>query len=105
MDFPKLNKLIHEQTKLKILVFLSSNIDSTFMELKTKLNLTSGNLSIQLKNLEDNKLISQKKTIEKKKTNTSVKITEEGKKALLEYLDELEKILSHINKGNNNELN
>jgi DNA-binding MarR family transcriptional regulator len=69
------------------------------MEIKKDLELTSGNLSIQLKTLEEKGLIFQKKTIENKKTNTSVTITRDGRSALLEYLGEMESLLSQIKLG------
>lgn len=99
MEYPQLDKTIHEQTKLKILTYLSSHQNCSFMEIKKGLNLTSGNLSIQLKTLEEKDLIIQKKTIERKKTNTSVKITKEGRTALMEYLIEMESLLSQIKLG------
>lgn len=99
MNYPQFDKTIHEQTKLKILTYLSSNGSDSFVKIKKSLKLTSGNLSIQLKTLEEKGLITQKKTIENRKTNTEVTITDEGKMALLEYLEEMEELLSHIKKG------
>ncbi len=99
MEYPQFDKTIHEQTKLKILTYLSSRNSCSFMEIKKDLELTSGNLSIQLKTLEEKGLIFQKKTIENKKTNTSVTITRDGRSALLEYLGEMESLLSQIKLG------
>jgi DNA-binding MarR family transcriptional regulator len=99
MEYPIFDKTIHEQTKLKILTYLSSNGQSSFVKIKNTLKLTSGNLSIQLKTLEEKGLIAQKRTIENKKTITEVIIKEEGKTALMEYLEEMENLLSHIKKG------
>jgi DNA-binding MarR family transcriptional regulator len=99
MDYPQFDKTIHEQTKLKILTYVSSKQSCTFMELKKNLHLTSGNLSIQLKTLEEKKLITQVKTIEKRKTNTTITITKAGKESLLTYLEEMEHLLSLIKEG------
>jgi DNA-binding MarR family transcriptional regulator len=99
MVYPHFDKTIHEQTKLKILTYLSSIAQSSFVEIKKDLKLTSGNLSIQLKTLEEKGLINQKRTIDNRKTITEVKITDEGKSALMEYLEEMENLLSHIKKG------
>lgn len=99
MKYPKLNKTIHEQTKLRILIYLSKNYISTFVQIKNDLALSSGNLSIQLKNLEEKDLIIQKRRINNKKTITEVSITNTGKTALLEYLNEMENLLSQIKRG------
>lgn len=103
MSFPKFDKTIHEQTKLKLLIYLSSSYQSSFMEIKKDLKLTSGNLSIQLKTLEEKGFVKQVKTIANKKTNTNISITKKGKEALLSYLDEMEELLSHIKKEKPNE--
>ena len=99
MEYPQFDKTIHEQTKLKILTYLSSRNSCSFMEIKKDLDLTSGNLSIQLKTLEEKGLVFQKKTIENRKTNTNVSITRDGRSALLEYLGEMESLLSQIKIG------
>ena len=99
MVYPHFDKTIHEQTKLKILTYLSSHGQNSFVEIKKGLKLTSGNLSVQLKTLEEKGLINQKRTIDNRKTITEVKITDEGKSALMEYLEEMENLLSHIKKG------
>ncbi|MCK9191336.1 MAG: transcriptional regulator [Sphaerochaetaceae bacterium] len=99
MEYPQFDKTVHEQTKLKILTYLSCNKESSFMNIKTSLKLTSGNLSIQLKTLESKDLIKQTKTIENRKTNTTVRITKNGKQALLEYFEEMENLLSQIKRG------
>ncbi len=106
MDYPNLDKLIHEQSRLKILIYLSRKFPSktTFTKLKKDLNMTSGNLSIQLKKLEEGTLINQDKRIEKNKVKTYINITNTGIEALNQYLNDLESLLSNI-KGDNDELN
>ncbi|MGD1817641.1 MAG: transcriptional regulator [Pleomorphochaeta sp.] len=106
MKYPKLDKLIHEQSRLKILIYLSQKTPSKtiFTQLKKELHMTSGNLSIQLKNLEQENLIEQNKKIEKNKIKTYVNITETGINALNQYLNDLETLLSNL-KGDENESN
>jgi DNA-binding MarR family transcriptional regulator len=106
MDYPNLDKLIHEQSRLKILIYLSQKFPSktTFTKIKKDLKMTSGNLSIQLKKLEEGALINQDKKIEKNKVKTYINITNTGIEALNQYLNDLESLLSKI-KGDNDELN
>ncbi|MDC7250654.1 MAG: transcriptional regulator, partial [Sphaerochaetaceae bacterium] len=98
--------LIHEQSRLKILIYLSKKFPSktTFTKVRKDLNMTSGNLSIQLKKLEESNLINQDKKIEKNKVKTYINITNTGIKSLNQYLNDLESLLSNI-KGDNDELN
>jgi len=98
MRIPKLNKTIHEQTKLRILVYLTSseNVSNDFTKIKKDLEMTAGNLSIQLSKLENEELIKINKKLINKKSRTEVEITEKGKNALSDYLTELEKLLSAV---------
>jgi DNA-binding MarR family transcriptional regulator len=106
MDYPTLDKLIHEQSRLKILIFLSkqSPKKTTFTKIKKELKMTSGNLSIQLKKLEQANWIKQNKIIEKNKVKTYINITNNGINSLNDYLNDLEMLLSNI-KGETNEPN
>jgi len=98
MILPKFNKTIHEQTKLRILVYLTSSerIWNDFTQIKKDLEMTAGNLSAQLTKLENEELIKINKQLINKKTRTEVEITDKGKKALSDYLTELEKLLSAV---------
>jgi len=98
MILPKFNKTIHEQTKLRILVYLTSSekVWNDFTQIKKDLELTAGNLSAQLSKLEDEKLVKTNKQLVHKKSKTEVEITEEGRKALSDYLKQLEKMLSVV---------
>lgn len=94
----QLDKVIHEQSRLKILVLLASSKDKSvpFTEIKTQLSFTAGNLSIQLKTLEESGYISVDKKFVDNKPKTDVSITADGRKALLKYMGELETMLGGI---------
>jgi len=94
----QLNKVIHEQSRLKILVLLASSKtkDVPFIEIKKQLGFTAGNLSIQLKTLEEASYINVEKSFEDNKPKTSVSITKEGKKALVSYMNDLESMLGGL---------
>ena len=51
--FKDLNPLIHSPLRLAIISFLVTNGQSDFKELKEVTKATSGNLSVQLKKLEE----------------------------------------------------
>lgn len=98
MENFQLNKIIHEPPRLKIMVALASNRDRimTFSDIKEKLGMTSGNLSVQLKTLESAGYISMEKHIEDNKSRTDISITPDGKKALIAYMESLETFLSGV---------
>lgn len=97
MDF-QLNKHIHERARLLILTCLATNNNKavSFNDLKEALDMTGGNLSVQLRNLEDVEYVTVLKTIEKRKSLTTVSITQKGYEALMSYLDTMEKIIQSV---------
>lgn len=98
MENINLNKVIHEQARLKILVFLGSSPEAAvpFTDIKKQFDFTAGNLSIQLKTLEEAGYITIEKSFLDNKPRTNVSITAEGKQALVEYLSNLEQMLSSL---------
>ena len=95
-----LNKIIHERARLLILTHLASNDKEnvSFNELKETLELTSGNLSIQLKRLNEAKYLTISKTFKDNKPYTAVSVTAKGLKALNDYVEEMEGIINSLKK-------
>lgn len=94
----QLDKVIHEQSRLKILVYLASTSEKSipFTEIKQELEFTAGNLSIQLKTLEEAKFITIEKLFEDNKPKTNISITSIGRDALIKYMKDLENMLGGI---------
>jgi len=92
-----MNKLVHEQSRLKLLTMLASGSGPIpFTQLRDNLAMTAGNLSIQLKTLEEAAYIRTEKYFADNKPRTDVSITGEGEKALMDYLDELEDLVAGL---------
>ncbi|HPE89997.1 MAG TPA: transcriptional regulator [Spirochaetia bacterium] len=96
-----LDKLIHEKSRLMILTYLASGEEPEigFTELRDALSMSAGNLSIQLKTLEEAGLVSIRKSFKANKPYTGVRLSVEGGRALDEYLSELETILATARKA------
>ena len=97
-----IDKIIHERTRLMILTCLASheNKEISFNELQTQLELTSGNLSIQLKKLKEAQYITIEKTFKDNKPYTTISITSHGRKELNRYIEEMETILNTLKQFN-----
>lgn len=95
---PELNKIIHERSRLLILTHLATyrDIEVSFNDIRRKLNLTPGNLSIQLKNLSEAEYINISKSFRDNKPHTTVSITMKGIKALNSYLEEMEDLIKGL---------
>lgn len=94
----KLNKTIHQKARLGIMSILVASEGAEFNYLKERLNLTDGNLSSHLSLLEKERYIKIKKKFVKKKPKTFIQITEKGRQAFEEYLENLEKIIRSLPK-------
>lgn len=96
-----LNSIIHERARLMILTYLASleKDEASFQEIKDNLGMTAGNLSIQLKNLEQAGYITVIKRFEGKRPLTEIKLSLEGSRALADYLDEMERIIQAARKA------
>jgi len=92
----ELDRLIHERARLVILAFLSSRgePETGFTELRDELGLSGGNLSIQLKNLEEAGYVGIEKSFREGKPYTAVRLTPRGKRALEIYLADLEVVVA-----------
>ncbi len=91
-------RLVHEPSRLRILAYLASGTDgkASFQEIRSSLSLTAGNLSIQLKKLEESGAIRSEKSFVSSRPLTRVSITAEGRAMLSEYIKEIESILSKV---------
>lgn len=93
----ELDRIIHEPVRLQIISYLATGgQEVAFSELGEKLDLSSGNLSVQLKKLEEAGYLSIVKSFKDNRPLTSVTITRVGMEALKLYLNELEKMIGFL---------
>jgi DNA-binding MarR family transcriptional regulator len=87
-----LDRLIHEPGRLAILTVLSSVRDADFVFLQRATGLTKGNLSSHLSKLEEAGLVAIEKRFVRKKPNTNVSLTAEGKRRIARHWEQLERL-------------
>jgi DNA-binding MarR family transcriptional regulator len=87
-----LDRLIHEPARLAIMTVLSSVDAADFVFLARTTGLTNGNLSSHLTKLEDAGLITIEKRFVRKKPNTNVALTPEGKTRVATHWSQLERL-------------
>jgi len=95
-SLPSPNRLVHEPARLAILVVLSSCASADFVFLQNATGLSKGNLSVQLTNLEESGLIVITKTIEDRKTRTSVRLSDRGAAEIEEYWKTMDAIRARM---------
>ncbi len=94
---PELDRIIHEPARLQIISYLATGgSEVPFSELGEKLGLSAGNLSVQLKRLEEADYLSIAKSFKDNRPLTSITLTRAGMEAFKLYLSELEQMIGHL---------
>ncbi len=92
----EINKLIHEPARLMILVTLYVVESADFLWVERHTGLSRGNLSFHMSKLEEAGYIEIKKEFVEKIPRTMLKITEDGRAALLNYTQNMKLVLDRI---------
>jgi DNA-binding transcriptional ArsR family regulator len=90
---PDLDRIIHERMRLGIVSALSINDSLTFNDLKRLLETTDGNISVHARKLEEAGYITCTKSFEGRMPKTVYALTDEGRKAMVKYLNHMESII------------
>ncbi|WND02903.1 transcriptional regulator [Temperatibacter marinus] len=96
LQINKINEIIHGRIRLGIMVYLANADTASFVELKTSLEVTQGNLSVNIRKLEEASYIKVEKSFAGRKPLTTCRITHMGREALSIYLDTLKSVLSNV---------
>lgn len=87
-----LDKIIHEPSRLRIMMILTGVEQADFNFLLTTLSLTRGNLSRHINKLESVGYLTVNKAFKGKVPNTSYQLTQKGSEALAQYWEKLDAV-------------
>ena len=88
-QMPEIDRIVHEPARLAILTVLSSCEEADFLFLERATKLSRGNLSVQLTRLENAGVIEIDKRIIRKRTLTTAKLTDQGRRTLNAYWESM----------------
>jgi predicted transcriptional regulator len=92
--FKDLDPILHSQLRLSIVSILMTVDEADFTFIKETTKAAAGNISIQIKNLQDAGYIKVEKTFKNNYPNTTVSITSKGIKAFDDYVKNLKKYIN-----------
>jgi len=92
--FNDLDPILHSQLRLSIVSILMTVEEANFNFIKETTNAAAGNISIQIKNLQEAGYVKVEKTFKNNYPNTSIAITSKGVKAFEDYVSNLKKYIS-----------
>ena len=91
-----IDKLIHEPARLMILATLHAVESADFLFVERQTGLTRGNLSSHMSKLEDSGYIEITKEFVDKIPRTLLRITDEGRVALMNYTNNMKQVLDGL---------
>ena len=89
----RLDRVIHDRTRLAILAALAARETLVFNELKDITGTTDGNLSVHARKLEDAGYVHCEKTFAGRTPRTEYRLTGAGRKALEKYLEHMDALI------------
>ena len=85
LDFDKLDRVIHERGRLAIMTLLATRVRWPFVDLKSELKMSDGNLITHLRTLHQAGYVAMTKEM-LERPQTSYALTEHGRAAFHGYL-------------------
>ena len=93
--YNELDPLLHSQLRLAIVSMLVYSDKVEFTHIQEETRAAAGNISLQIKKLQEAGYIKVEKTFKNNYPKTLLSITDKGLKAFESYVDELKRYLNH----------
>lgn len=93
---PDLDPVVHEPARLRLLVLLAMVDSADFMFLLRQADMSRGNLSVQMRRLEEAGLVTVTKAVAGSRVRTSYALSRNGRRALSRYRDAMLDLLSAV---------
>jgi DNA-binding transcriptional ArsR family regulator len=94
----RLDRIIHDRTRLAIVSALAATDSLSFNDLKAATGTTDGNLSVHARKLEDAGYLHCDKTFSGRLPRTDYRLTAAGRRALEKYLDHMDALIKATRK-------
>lgn len=89
----RLDRIIHDRTRLAILAALAATDAMAFTDLKAATGTTDGNLSVHARKLEDAGYVICEKSFAGRSPRTEFRLSASGRRALEKYLDHMDALI------------
>ena len=94
----RLDRVIHDRTRLAIAAALAANESLSFTDLKGITGTTDGNLSVHARRLEDAGYLVCEKTFAGRTPRTEYRLSAAGRRAFEKYLDHMDALIKAARK-------
>lgn len=93
LDYRTIDDIIHGRVRLAVMAFLSGAGSADFGTLRSKTGVTDGNLSANLRKLEDAGYVRIDKSFVDRRPLTTLTLTDTGRDAWIAYLNRMQLML------------
>ena len=94
----RLDRVIHDRTRLAILAALAATETLSFTDVKAITGTTDGNLSVHARRLEDAGYVLCEKTFAGRTPRTEYRLSAAGRRAFEKYLDHMDALIKATRK-------
>jgi DNA-binding MarR family transcriptional regulator len=94
LDYREIDDIIHGRVRLSIMAFLSGAGTADFNQIKAKTGVTDGNLSANLRKLEDAGYVEIEKQFVDRRPQTLCRMTAKGREAWIAYLTQMQSVIA-----------
>ena len=92
-DYREIDDVIHGRVRLSIMAYLSGAGAADFNELKQKVGVTDGNLSVHIRKLEEACYIRIEKKFADRRPLTICHLSKKGREAWIAYIKRMEALM------------
>ena len=92
--FNDLDPILHSQLRLSIVSILMTVDEANFTFIQETTKAAAGNISIQIKKLQEAEYVKVKKTFKNNYPNTTISMTSKGIKAFEDYVNDLKQYIN-----------
>jgi len=92
-DHNTIDEVLQSRVRIAIVAFLASAGEVDFTDIRDAIRTTDGNASVHLRKLEDAGYVTVDRRFVQRKPQSRYALTERGRKALLDHVAHLERLL------------
>ena len=90
----ELDRIIHQPIRTRIMAYLADVKECDYTTLKNALDLSDGHMTTHMRELLSSQYVEMEKAFVNNKPKTTYRITKEGKKRFLAYINTLKDIIA-----------
>ncbi len=89
----ELNRILHQPIRTRIMAYLIAHGHALYTHIKQEFGLSDGHMTTHMRELLENEYVKMEKAFVNSKPCTTYYVTEKGKEAFAEYVQQLKKII------------